>query len=206
MLHTQGCTPLPGMSSCTPTCLAAVAGSASRVWRAVLLLAPAAQSQTPRSHNDQSSRCSAPNLTRPQVEPREAFVLPWRVLTEAARCFVQPPAAPAGGSTPARVASLAPPAATPTTRERAAGRAGLLLADGHLTQRVHMLLPAVCMLAAAMRSTAGTLSPHAHAHPTLLQPWLGTARCAAPRCPPPPACPTAACRRRRRRPRPRSRS
>lgn len=30
----------------------------------------------------------------PQVEPREAFELPWRSLTEAARCFVQPPAAP----------------------------------------------------------------------------------------------------------------
>ncbi len=53
----------------------------------------------------------------PQVEPREAFVLPWRVLTEAARCFVQPPAAPLGGSTPARVGSLAPAAGTPSTRE-----------------------------------------------------------------------------------------
>ncbi|KAI7836877.1 hypothetical protein COHA_009277 [Chlorella ohadii] len=49
------------------------------------------------------------------VEPREAFVLPWRVLTEAARCFVQPPAALLGGSTPARVGSLAPAAGTPST-------------------------------------------------------------------------------------------
>lgn len=56
----------------------------------------------------------------PQVDSREAFLLPWKVLTEAARCFVQPTtaAAAAAASTPMRApAGGAAAVGTPATRE-----------------------------------------------------------------------------------------
>lgn len=127
-------------------------------------------------------------------------MLPWSVLTGAARCFVQPPAAPAGSSTPARVASLAPAAATPTTRERAAGRAGLLLAGGsRLVLCFLTLLPAVFMYSCFKAVTLGfwcllpcvqqhgTPNPHPHPHtPAAMvgdSPLRRAALSAAPRLP-----------------------
>jgi myosin-5 len=98
------------------------------------------------------------------VEPREAFKLPWRVLTEAARCFVQPPAAPAGGSTPARVGSLAPAAGTPSTPmlgdsplRRAALSSAPRLPNGSLPAAAAAASPAVqpAMSTSALLDTIG---------------------------------------------------
>ncbi|KAI3425379.1 hypothetical protein D9Q98_009143 [Chlorella vulgaris] len=59
------------------------------------------------------------------VDPREAFVLPRKSVTEAARCFVQPPppATGSGASTPAR--PIASAAATPSTPTPADGSSPL---------------------------------------------------------------------------------
>lgn len=65
-----------------------------------------------------AARPCLPALTL-QADPREAFVLQPRALTEGARCFVQPSpqiALTVGGATPARPAAAATPG-TPATRE-----------------------------------------------------------------------------------------
>ena len=138
-------------------------------------------------HTVQDSRFPQCSL---QVEPREAFVLPWKVLTEAARCFVQQPAAPLAGAaaTPLRLGGGLAAAGTPATRE-------LLqmlpcCCSGTLWRHRCCLLISVLLISVLLYDPPRPC-PHLPACLQLLAP-LAAARCAAT-SPAGPACLMAAC-------------
>lgn len=136
--------------------------------------------------------CLAPSLSAPpnylQVDPREAFVLPRKSVTEAARCFVQPPppATGSGASTPAR--PIASAAATPSTRECGTALALPVICLMHPPALHYYLASGVAALCNCVCAALPYLQ---------LPPRMAAARCVLERCPARRDCPTAPCRHRR---------
>lgn len=131
-----------------------------------------------------------------QADPREAFVLQPRALTEGARCFVQASpqiALTVGGATPARAGGTP---ATPATRERVNGRrmhACLCLPGRQPSRRA--CVPAQRLAAFPLRCLVSLtlLFPLPLPPPMQLHRQAALARCVQAPCWRRPACLTAAC-------------